>query len=63
MWRNHSLTIVLWAVGTALVTFAFGFEPGRVFDLLLTMGGGALTVALFNTLAGSFTERNKPETR
>ena len=60
-WRDHSLTIVLWSVGLLFLAAAFCFEPGQVFDFLLGLGHGAITVALFNTLAGPLRERNKPE--
>ena len=60
-WRDHSLTVVLWGFGLSFMAAAFLFEPGRVFDLMLGLGHGAITVALFNTLAGPLRERNKPE--
>jgi hypothetical protein len=59
-WRNHSLTIVLWLVGISLTGIAFLFGSGRIFDLLLGLGGALITVALFGTLSGPLRERNKP---
>ena len=61
IWRNHSLTIVMWTLGSILTAVSFAFEPGRVFDLLLGLGAALITVALFGTLSGPLRERNKPE--
>jgi hypothetical protein len=62
LWRDHSLTIILWAIGLTLTALAFFWEPGSWgWDLFMTFGGGCSTVALFYSLAGCFRERNKPE--
>ena len=61
--RNHSLTIVCYMIGAALVGIAWLlFDEGtKAFDTLLGVGLGLATVALFYSLAGFFRERNKPE--
>ena len=61
--RDHSLTIVCFVLGTALVGAGwYWFDAGtKEFDLLLGYGLGLSTVALFYALAGFFRERNKPE--
>jgi zinc transporter ZupT len=65
LWRNHSLTIVLTALGIALTALALCFvwplEADRWFDILSGFGSGVLTVALFNWLSGPLREANKPE--
>ena len=61
LWRDHSLTIVLWSFGLVCTATAFCFDEGKVFDLFLGLGLGVITVALFNTLSGPLRERNKPE--
>lgn len=60
-WYNHSLTIVMWVLGIIMTTIAFAFDAGRIFDLLLGLGGALITVALFYTLSGPLRESNKPE--
>jgi hypothetical protein len=61
LWRDHSLTITCWVIGVLFMVLAWMFDEGKMFDTLLTIGGGVLTVALFYTLAGPLHERNKPE--
>jgi len=62
-WRDHSLTIVLGILGTIGILVAFTFESSepRLFDLWLSLGSGALTVALFWFLSQFFREKAKPE--
>ena len=61
--RNHSLTLVCFALGTLLIGVGWVFfdEGTKAFDTLLGYGLGLSTVALFYALAGVFRERNKPE--
>ncbi len=61
LWRDHSLSIVLVLSGAGFCVLAWMLEPGKVFDTLLTLGGGLLTVAVFYIAAGSLREKNKPE--
>jgi hypothetical protein len=60
-WRDHSLTIILTAVGAILTGIAFMYEEGKLFDLWLSLGAGTLTVALFYFLAQFLREKAKPE--
>lgn len=59
--RNHSLSIVLGVSGTVLTAGAWLLDEGKGFDTVLTLGGGVLTVALYNLLAGPLKETNRPE--
>jgi hypothetical protein len=65
LWKNHSLTVVLTALGLVATAIAIAFvwplEADRWFDLLSGLGAGFLTVALFQWLSGPLVERNKPE--
>jgi len=61
LWRDHSLTIILSAIGVALTGIAFMHEEGKLFDLWLGLGAGTLTVALFYFLAQFLREKAKPE--
>lgn len=65
LWRNHSLTIVLTALGIALTAYAmwhvWPLDEARWFDVWSGLGAGTLTVALFNWLSGPLVERNRPE--
>jgi hypothetical protein len=62
LWRDHSLTIILAAIGTVLFAVAMRFEQGsRGWDIVLGLSQGTLTVCLFYALAGCFREKNKPE--
>lgn len=64
-WRDHSLTIIVWAIGIGLTGWAiwliWPLEPKDWFDVLTGLGAGVLTVALFNVLSGPFREVNKPD--
>jgi len=62
-WRDHSLTLVLGALGAIMLGVAFTFESheARLFDLWLSLGSGVLTVALFYFLSQFFREKAKPE--
>jgi hypothetical protein len=62
IWRNHSLTIVLGLIGSALTVLAMAaFEDGRWLDLVLGLGQSTLGVALFYFLSVHFREVAKPE--
>ena len=61
LWRDHSLTIVMVAIGCALSVLAFAFDEGRWFDLWLGLGQGTLTAALLFFLSQFFRETTKPE--
>jgi hypothetical protein len=65
LWRNHSLTVVLTALGIGLTALAaylvWPLERDRWFDLISGIGAGTLTVALFNFLSGPLVEKNLPE--
>ena len=60
-WQDHSLTIVMAAIGVGVTAFAFVFDDGRAFDLFLGLGLGTLTVGLFYFLSQFFKETTKPE--
>lgn len=59
-WRDHSLTIVMVAIGLALTAAAFPFD-GKWFDLWLGFGQGTLTASLLFVLSRWFRETAKPE--
>jgi thiol:disulfide interchange protein len=65
LWRDHSLSIILTAIGVTFVGVAvwlvWPVSRDRWFDIASGLGLGTLTVALFYGLAGCFRERNKPE--
>jgi hypothetical protein len=61
VWRDHSLTIVMVAVGCAMTLFAFAFDEGKWFDLWLGLGQGTLTTAALFFLSQFFREKTKPE--
>lgn len=61
LWRDHSLTIVMVAIGCALSGLAFMIEADRWFDLWLGLGQGTLTAALMFFLSQYFREVAKPE--
>ena len=60
-WRDHSLTIVMGALGALLTAGAFAFEEGKLFDLVLGLGQGTLTTAAVFFLSQYFREKAKPE--
>jgi hypothetical protein len=60
-WQDHSLTIILAAIGLALLAIAIPFREGTWFDTILGLGHGALTAALLYFLSAYFREKNKPE--
>jgi hypothetical protein len=61
LWRDHSLTIVMAAIGIILTAYAFAFEEGKWFDLWLGLGQGTLTTAALFFLSRHFREVAKPE--
>jgi hypothetical protein len=62
LWRDHSLTIVCWISGAVAMALALLLEhDSKQWDVAVGLAHGLLTVALFYTLAGTLTERNKPE--
>lgn len=61
LWRDHSLTIVLTAIGLGLLALAAWLEEGTWFDIVVGLGHGAVAVAMVNVLATRLRERNKPE--
>ena len=61
IWRDHSLSIVILALGTLAIGIALMFESGKIFDSIIGIGHGLLTVGLINILSGKLRERNKPE--
>ena len=62
LWRDHSLTITCFALGTLFTLIGWAFhDEGKAFDTWLSYGVGLSTVALFYTLSGYFREKNKPE--
>lgn len=60
LWRDHSLTIVLAAIGAGTLAFAFLFEE-KLWDLFSGLGQGVLTGALVFWLSRYFRETAKPE--
>jgi hypothetical protein len=61
-WRDHSLTIVLTAIGCAFTLLGMvAFEEGKWFDLIMGFGQGTLTVGLLYFLSYYFRETVKPE--
>ncbi len=61
LWRDHSLTIVGFGIGTALLLAAIPFREGTTFDILSGVGGGVLGTAVIFALSGPLREKNKPE--
>lgn len=61
MWRNHSLTIIMLAIGLSLTAVAFLVVDGRLFDLVLGFGQSTLTTAAIFFLSQFFRETAKPE--
>lgn len=63
--RQHSLTLELLALGTALtgvgIWIIWPLTPERWFDLMTSLGAGALTVALMNILSWGARETVRPE--
>jgi len=60
LWREHSLTLVLAAIGVALLAVAFAFEE-KLWDLISGLGQGTLTGALVFWLSRYFRETARPE--
>ena len=60
-WRDHSLTVVLGALGSAFTAAAFLFEEGKIFDLVLGLGQSILTTGAVFFLSQYFRETTKPE--
>ncbi len=61
LWRDHSLTITLTAIGWVFLAWAWWLEEGTGFDVVVGVGHGALTGALLYWLSGPLREKNKPE--
>jgi hypothetical protein len=61
LWRDHSLTIMMVAIGCAFTALAFTFDEGKWFDLWLGLGQGTLTTAALFFLSQWFREKAKPE--
>ncbi len=61
LWRDHSLSLTLAALGGLLMLPCIPLAPGEAWDLLMTLGGGCWTVGLVNVLSGPLRERNRPE--
>ena len=60
LWRDHSLTIVLGAIGIGLLAIAFAFDE-KWWDVISGLGQGTLTGALVFWLSRFFREVSKPE--
>jgi len=60
MWRDHSLTIVLAAVGVTMIAIGFLFED-KWWDVISGLGQGTLTGGLVFYLSRYFRETAKPE--
>jgi hypothetical protein len=62
-WRDHSLTITCWSSGAVVMTAAVLLleHDTKGWDITVGLAHGLLTVALFYSLAGPLTEKNKPE--
>ena len=60
-WHDHSLTIIMALIGSALITISFALENDRLFDLCMGLGQGTLTAALLFFLSQFFREKTKPE--
>jgi hypothetical protein len=61
LWRDHSLTITLLALGTVIVGLSQLLPEGKGFDTVLGIGHGALTGGLLFWLQGPLREVKKPE--
>lgn len=61
LWRDHSLTIVMGALGTTVTAGAFLLDEGRMFDLVLGIGQSILTTGAVFFLSQYFRETTKPE--
>jgi hypothetical protein len=59
-WHDHSLTVVLAAIGISLLAIAFAFED-KWWDVVSGLGQGTLTGALVFWLSRYFRETAKPE--
>jgi uncharacterized membrane protein YjjP (DUF1212 family) len=59
-WENHSLTVVLAAIGALTIAFAWLFED-KWWDFFSGLGQGTLTGALVFYLSRFFRETAKPE--
>ena len=60
-WDDHSLTIVLVALGSGFMGLSLLPEPGKLYDFVLGLGHGCWTAALLNLLSGPLRERNRPD--
>lgn len=60
-WRDHSLSITLLGVGSAVTAACIPLGEGTAFDLISGVGVAFLTGGLQGLLAGPLRERNKPE--
>jgi uncharacterized membrane protein YjjP (DUF1212 family) len=59
-WRDHSLTIVMAAIGVSLIAIGFLFED-KWWDVVSGLGQGTLTGGLVFYLSRFFRETAKPE--
>ena len=60
LWRDHSLTIVLAAIGVTTIAVAFLFDD-KWWDVISGLGQGTLTGGLVFYLSRYFREVAKPE--
>lgn len=60
-WRDHSLTIVTTASGSAVMAAVYPLQEGALFDLVSGFGNSLLAIGVGGFLFGFFRERNKPE--
>jgi len=59
-WHDHSLTVVMAAIGVSLIAFGFLFED-KWWDVVSGLGQGTLTGGLVFYLSRFFRETAKPE--
>ena len=60
LWRDHSLTIVLVAIGVTTIAIGFLFDE-KWWDVISGLGQGTLTGGLVFYLSRYFRETAKPE--
>lgn len=61
LWRDHSLTVTLAALGSILLGASLLLPGANWWDVLSGLALALLAGALVNGLAGPLHERNRPE--
>ncbi len=61
MWRRHSLSIVMFGLGTIATLISFMLPEGRWFDTISAYGASFTAVALYNFCKGPLMEVNSED--